>query len=369
MTNYDLNKIAAQFDTYQAISPYGDGHINDTYLAQAKENYILQRINRDVFHHPDQVMHNIVLVTEHIRKKRRAQGSDDPRAVLHVINTLDGKPYYKTKQGDYFRMYSFIERASSYSEKPSPAVFYNAAKGFGRFFSLLSDFDPSLLYETIPAFHHTPARYEAVMEAAAQDRCQRAKQVRAELGFVRAHKEDTAVVTDLLGTAEVPLRVTHNDTKLNNIMLDDETGAPICVIDLDTVMPGSILYDFGDSIRFGASSAAEDEQDLDKVYCDMALYEAFTKGFLEETATFLTQKEKQLLPFSARLLTLECGMRFLTDYLNGDTYFKTHYEGQNLDRARTQFKLVADMEQKKAQMVQITQDCLAKSSRNASSCA
>lgn len=161
MTNYDLNKIAAQFDTYQAISPYGDGHINDTYLAQAKENYILQRINRDVFHHPDQVMHNIVLVTEHIRKKRRAQGSDDPRAVLHVINTLDGKPYYKTKQEDYFRMYSFIERASSYSEKPSPAVFYNAAKGFGRFFSLLSDFDPSLLYETIPAFHHTPARYEA----------------------------------------------------------------------------------------------------------------------------------------------------------------------------------------------------------------
>lgn len=369
MATYDLNKIAAQFNTYQAISPYGDGHINDTYLAQAKENYILQRINRDVFQHPEQVMHNIVLVTEHIRKKRKAQESDDPRAVLHVINTLDGKPYYKTEQGDYFRMYSFIERASSYSEKPSPAVFYNAAKGFGRFFALLSDFDPSLLYETIPAFHHTPTRYEAVMDAAAQDRCQRAKQVRTELGFVHAHKEDVAVVTSLLGTAEVPLRVTHNDTKLNNIMLDDETGAPICVIDLDTVMPGSILYDFGDSIRFGASSAAEDEQDLDKVYCDMALYEAFTKGFLEETATFLTQKEKQLLPFSARLLTLECGMRFLTDYLNGDTYFKTHYEGQNLDRARTQFKLVADMEQKEAQMTQITQDCLTKSSRNASSCA
>lgn len=369
MAYYNLNEIASHFDTYRAISPYGDGHINDTYLALAKEKFILQRINRSVFHRPEEVMHNIVAVTEHLRKKLQAQGNHDPRAALRVIPTLDGNPYYKTPQGDYFRMYTFIEHASSYSEPPTPTVFYNAAKGFGRFFALLSDFDPSSLYETIQNFHHTPTRYNALLEAVKADKCGRAKEVRDEIAFACARESDTQVVARLLGSAEVPLRVTHNDTKLNNIMLDDETGAPVCVIDLDTVMPGSILYDFGDSIRFGASSAAEDEPDLGKVFCDLALYEAFTKGFLEETAAFLTPKEQELLPFSARLLTLECGIRFLTDYLSGDTYFKIHDAKQNLRRARTQFKLVADMEEKEAQMVQITQRCLCNRGVNRTTCA
>lgn len=354
MPKYDLNQIAAQFHTYREISPYGDGHINDTYLARASESFILQRINKDAFHNPEQVMHNIVLVTEHLRQKLAEQGNTDPRAALRVIPTLDGKPFYRTEEGDYFRMYTFIDHARSYSEKPSPAIFYNAARGFGRFFSLLSDFDPSRLYETIAHFHDTPARYRALMDAAERDQLGRAAQVRAELDFVRARQSDTAVVTGLLGTPDIPLRVTHNDTKLNNIMLDDQSGEPVCVIDLDTVMPGSILYDFGDSIRFGASAAAEDEPDLSKVYCDLTLYESFARGFLEETAVFLTPTEKQLLPFSARLLTLECGMRFLADYLDGDTYFKTSRAGQNLDRARTQFKLVEDMEEKEKQMEQIT---------------
>ena len=369
MPKYDLHQIAAQFHTYQEISPYGDGHINDTYLAQASESFILQRINREVFHNPAQVMHNIVLVTEHLRQKLAAQGNTDPRAALRVIPTLDGKPFYRTEEGDYFRMYSFIDHARSYSERPSPAIFYNAARGFGRFFSLLSDFDPSCLFETIAHFHDTPARYQALIDAAERDQLGRAAQVRAELDFVCARKCDTAVVTKMLGTPDIPLRVTHNDTKLNNIMLDEETGEPVCVIDLDTVMPGSILYDFGDSIRFGASSAAEDEPDLDKVYCDLTLYEAFAKGFLEETASFLTPTEKRLLPFSARLLTLECGMRFLADYLNGDTYFKTSRAGQNLDRARTQFKLVKDMEEKEKQMEQITLKYLSPQDKSVFSCA
>ena len=369
MPKYDLHQIAAQFYTYQEISPYGDGHINDTYLAQASESFILQRINREVFHNPAQVMHNIVLVTEHLRQKLAAQGNTDPRAALRVIPTLDGKPFYRTEEGDYFRMYSFIDHARSYSERPSPAIFYNAARGFGRFFSLLSDFDPSCLFETIAHFHDTPARYQALIDAAERDQLGRAAQVRAELDFVCARKCNTAFVTKMLGTPDIPLRVTHNDTKLNNIMLDEETGEPVCVIDLDTVMPGSILYDFGDSIRFGASSAAEDEPDLDKVYCDLTLYEAFAKGFLEETASFLTPTEKRLLPFSARLLTLECGMRFLADYLNGDTYFKTSRAGQNLDRARTQFKLVKDMEEKEKQMEQITLKYLSPQDKSVFSCA
>lgn len=359
MSNYNLNEIAAQFDTYKDISSYGDGHINDTYLANTNSKYILQRINHDVFCSPEQVMHNIISVTEHIRAKLCKSEVYDPRTVLKVVFTLDGKPYYKTSQGDYFRMYEYIEGASSHSEKPSCSVFYSAAKGFGHFFSMLYDFDASQLYETIENFHNTPMRYEALVSAADKDICGRAAAVSAELEFIYARKNDTYVVTDLLGTPQLPLRVTHNDTKLNNIMLDDKTGEPVCVIDLDTVMPGSILYDFGDSIRFGASTAAEDEKDLSKVSCDLALYEAFTKGFLEDTASFLTQKEKDLLPFSARLLTLECGMRFLTDYLNGDTYFKTSYEGHNLDRARTQLKLVSDMEKKETKMLEITKKCLA----------
>ncbi len=351
MNNADLRKVASMFDIYTSLEPYGDGHINDTYVANVNPRYILQRINNDIFKSPEQVMDNIVLVTKHIADKIAASGQ--ARTSLRVIYTHDGMPYYKTEDGNYFRMYEFIENATSYSRAESPEVFYNAAKGFGEFFELLSDFDASKLYETIENFHHTPTRFETFEKAVKADKCARSASCMKEIEGFMSRKAMATVVTDAISAGEVPLRVTHNDTKLNNIMLDNKTGEPVCVIDLDTVMPGSILYDFGDSIRFGASSADEDEHDLDKVYCDMELFEAFARGFIEATKDFLTSKEIELLPFSARLLTYECGMRFLTDYLEGDTYFKTHYEGQNLYRARTQLKLIEDMEKKEEEMKKI----------------
>lgn len=351
MNSIDLNKITAQFNICTTIEPYGDGHINDTFVANMRPRYILQRINNEVFKNPEQVMNNIVLVTEHITKKIKQTGQN--RASLKVICTLDGKSFYKTEDGSYFRMYEFIENAVSYSKADSPEVFYNAAKGFGEFFELLNDFDASSLYETIVNFHHTPTRFDNFEKAVQTDKLGRAETAKREIDGFLSRKAMASVVTDAIAAGDVPIRVTHNDTKLNNIMLDEKTGEPVCVIDLDTVMPGSILYDFGDSIRFGASSAAEDEHDLNKVYCDLELFEAFTKGFLEATGKFLTPKEIELLPFSARLLTYECGMRFLTDYLEGDTYFKIHYDAQNLYRARTQLKLVEDMEKKEAEMKKI----------------
>lgn len=352
MPAYNLQEIASKFCTYKVIEPYGDGHINDTYIAYANKRYILQKINSNIFLSPEDVMENIKLVTEHVRNKLIERNGDVARGTLKVIPTLDGKSFYKTENGEYFRMYEFIENALSYSKTDSPDIFYSAGKGFGEFFDLLSDFDATQLKETIKNFHYTPARYEALCEAIENDKCGRAKTATPEIEFALAHKDMASVITDLIESGDIPLRVTHNDTKLNNIMLDNDTKEPVCVIDLDTVMPGSILYDFGDSIRFGASSAEEDEHDLNKVYCDMDLFEAFTRGFLENTRKFLTQKEIELLVFSARLLTYECGIRFLADYLNGDTYFKTHYTGQNLFRARTQFKLISDMEAKE----QIMQD-------------
>lgn len=351
MNGENLKQIAAHFDTYSSIEPYGDGHINDTYVAFSQKRYILQKINTNIFTNPEQVMHNIHLVTEHIKKKLEKSGKYRSGSVLSLIPTVDGKSFYRSENGSCYRMYEFIENASSYSHSDSVDVLYNAAKGFGNFFALLSDFDASQLYETIENFHFTPMRYTAFEKAVKEDKCGRAKLAGEEINAIVSRREIADVVTKLLGSNDIPLRVTHNDTKLNNIMLDNKTGEPVCIIDLDTVMPGSILYDFGDSIRFGASSAAEDEQDLSKVYCDMELFEAFTRGFLEQTGKFLTSKEKELLAFSAKLLTYECGMRFLTDYLNGDTYFKIHFENQNLYRARTQIKLVSDME-KKADIMQ-----------------
>ena len=351
MDKNKLREIASKFDICTSIEPYGDGHINDTFVANMHPRYILQRINKEIFKIPEQVMENIVLVTKHIADKIEKLKLN--RVSLKVIYTQNGEAYYKSEDGDYFRMYEFIENAMSYSRSESPEMFYNAAKGFGEFFELLSDFDASKLHETIKNFHHTPTRFADFEKAVRDDSCKRAESAQKEIeGFLK-RRNMASVVTDAIDKGEVPLRVTHNDTKLNNIMLDIKTGEPVCVIDLDTVMPGSILYDFGDSIRFGASSADEDEHDLDKVYCDLELYEAFVKGFLEATGKFLTKKEIELLPFSARLLTYECGMRFLGDYLSGDTYFKTHYEGQNLYRARTQLKLVEDMEKKEKQMTDI----------------
>lgn len=343
---YNLREIAKKFRLEIDCEPYGNGHINDTYIINNAPRYILQRINSDVFTKPEEVMENIEAVTGHLRKKIAAAGGDVRRETLTLIQTDDGRSFYKADENNYFRVYRFIENAVSYDRVENPIQFYNAAKAFGKFQNMLSDFPADRLHETIKKFHDTRSRFEAFCQSVKADVCGRAKYVGPEIEFVLSRESDCGVIVNAIADGSVPVRVTHNDTKLNNVMLDSRTGEGVCVIDLDTVMPGSLLYDFGDAVRFGASSGDEDETDLSKIYMSEELFEQFSRGFLEETASVMTDAEKELLPFSAKLMTLECGMRFLTDYLNGDTYFKIHRENHNLDRARTQLKLVKDMEDK-----------------------
>lgn len=344
--SYTLSDIIRKFRIDVSIEPYGNGHINDTYIAESDPKYILQRINNSVFKNPEQVMSNITGVTEHLRKKITEAGGNPERETLNLVKTVDGKSFYKADDGNYFRMYKFIEGTVSYDSVENPAQLYEAARAFGKFQSMLSDYPVDKIYETIPDFHDTGKRYAALEAAVDKDVVGRRGLVEKEIEFAFARRQDTNVIVDAIAAGKVPVRVTHNDTKLNNVMLDEKTGEGVCVIDLDTVMPGSLLYDYGDALRFGASSGAEDECDLDKIWFDLELFEAFTRGFLEEVGSNLTDEEIKLLPFSAKLMTYECGIRFLTDYLSGDTYFKIHRKNHNLDRARTQFKLVADMEKK-----------------------
>lgn len=345
-----LYDIVRRFAIDVDIAPYGNGHINDTYIAESNPRYILQRINSKVFKNPDQVMSNILGVTEHLRAQIIKNGGDPDRETLNVVKTIDGKSYYHAENGEYYRMYKFVERAKSYDTPESPVMLYEAARAFGRFQNMLSDYPADKLYETIPDFHDTRKRFANLKRAVEEDKMGRRASVEKEIEFAFARGQETGIIVDAIADGSVPLRVTHNDTKLNNVMLDEKTGEGICVIDLDTVMPGSLLYDYGDALRFGASSGAEDEVDLDKIWFDLEMFEEFTKGFLSEVGSKLTARERELLALSAKMMTYECGIRFLTDYLEGDTYFKTHREGQNLDRARTQFKLVADMESKMDEM-------------------
>ena len=341
------------------VSPYGLGHIHDTYVARfrkrggADRRYVLQRINHDVFKRPEELMQNIEAVTAHLRLKIIAAGGDPARETLNLIPTIGGGTWYRTHAGDYWRAYTFIEGARTYEVAESLDHVYSAARAFGRFQSLLSDFPAGRLHETIPNFHHTGKRFEAFVEAVERDATNRARSVQAEIEFVTQRAPDTPVLVDLLERGELPERVTHNDTKFNNVMIDDETGDGICIVDLDTVMAGLSLYDFGDAVRSGANPAAEDERDLSRVWCDLEIFDCLVHGYLDAARDFLTPAEVDLLPFSARLMTLECGMRFLADHLNGDVYFKTHRENHNLDRCRTQFKMVADMESKRDQMERI----------------
>lgn len=331
---------------------YGSGHINDTYMlifeiaGMGSIKVILQRMNKDIFEKPVELMENIMGVTAHLRNKIIENGGDPERETLNVIPALDGKPYYRDSRGDYWRSYKFITDATSYNQVEKPEHFYQSAVAFGNFQCMLADYPAETLHETIEGFHDTRARFAVFKKAVEEDVAGRAASVQEEIQFVLAHEDVANYFSELQENGELPLRVTHNDTKLNNIMIDNKTGRAICVIDLDTVMPGLAMNDFGDSIRFGASTAAEDEQDLDKVSCSMELFDLYTKGFIEGCAGRLTRKEIELLPMGAKVMTFECGMRFLTDYLQGDVYFKTHREGHNLDRCRTQFKLVEDMEQK-----------------------
>lgn len=345
--------------TLIADTVYGSGHINDTFrLTFAVGNMgdldvILQRMNADAFPHPEQLMENIAGVTGFLKKKIIARGGDPERETLNIIPTVDNKPYYRDANGDYWRSYRFITGASSFDQVETPQQFYESAVAFGSFQRLLADYPAETLHETIPGFHDTRARFAAFEKAVREDVVGRAAEVQKEIAFFLERKETACYFAGRLDRGELPIRVTHNDTKLNNVMLDDKTGKGVCVIDLDTVMPGLAMNDFGDAIRYGASTAAEDERDLSEVSCSMELFSLFTKGFLEGCGGSLTPEETALLPMGAKVMTYECGMRFLMDYLQGDRYFKIHRDGQNLDRARTQLTLVADMERKMQQMQDI----------------
>ncbi len=338
----DLNRILSHFALEYGSVPYGNGHINDTYLS-TPTRYILQRINTNIFTDPEALMENIEKVTAFLGKKIAAAGGNPTRETLTVIPTTDGKNFYRAEDGSCFRVYTFIDSTKSIEGDKTLTDLYNAGKGFGKFQQMLSDYPAETLHETIKDFHHTPKRVEALKKAIAEDKAGRAASVQSEIAFALEHASCADTVVNGIESGEILLRVTHNDTKINNILFDEVTGEAVAVIDLDTVMPGSMLYDFGDALRMGGSTAAEDETNLDVVHFDKACFESFAKGYLSETKEVLTEKEVELLPFSVKLMTYECGIRFLTDYLNGDTYFKIHREQHNLDRARNQFKLVAEL--------------------------
>ena len=328
----------------------GGGHINRTYLVVTGRPhlYILQWLNGKVFKDYKGLMNNVIAVTDYLRTK-----VDDPRRALQLVPTVDGEPYLVTKEGDVWRVYEYIHDSICLEAAESADDLRQSGVAFGTFQNQLADFPAETLTETIPHFHDTPDRFRIFREAIAADRATRLENVRDEVERYLAHEQEAGALHKLLRKGQIPLRVTHNDTKLTNVMLDDTTHEPLCVIDLDTVMPGLAAHDYGDAIRFGASTAAEDETDLSKVEMSLEMYEAFTEGFLGACGDRLTEKEIETLPLGAKLMTLECGVRFLTDYLNGDTYFAISRPDQNLDRARTQFKLVADMEEKWDEMVRI----------------
>lgn len=332
------------------VRPYGEGHINKTLLVTTDDKrYIMQKMNTDIFPDSEGLMANIVYVTESLRK----QGVE----TLEVVPTDSGASYLQAPDGNY-RMYKFIENTVSFQTVTDKQVFYNSGKAFGKFQNYLSHFDASVLVEVIPHFHDTPKRMQDFVAAVNADKCGLATTCQKEIDFVLARIDTVGKIIDGLADGTIPLRVTHNDTKLNNILMDAVTHEARAVIDLDTIMPGSMLYDFGDSIRFGASTAVEDEQNLDKVHFDISLFEAYARGFVGEVKDSITAKEADLLPYSAYLMTLECGTRFLADYLSGSTYFATKYPSHNLVRARTQLALVAEQEQSFSQMAAIVTDIL-----------
>ena len=359
------NELLAAF-TFEGelenIRQLHDGHINDTYVFDFNDNgkirrYLVQVLNTSIFKQPDALMDNVVGVCNHLRKAVVANGGDPERECLTVYPAKDGKPYYIDTEGKFWRCYNFISDAHSCQSVENKEVFFNAAKAFGKFQNMLADYPGETLSETIPNFHNTRSRFADFKKAVADNLSGRAENVKEEIEFVLAREADCSVLVELLAAGELPLRVTHNDTKLNNVMFDNDTNEGICVVDLDTVMPGLSLYDFGDSIRFGASTASEDEKDLSKVSMSLELFKAYTLGYLTTAGESLTAKEIEYLPFSSKLMTLECGMRFLGDYINGDTYFKTAYPEHNLDRCHTQFVLVADMERKMDEMKKIVAEC------------
>lgn len=357
MNNSEVLKIASEFTLGSAPTGFSectDGHINGTFFVDTADGkkYVIQRINTGIFKDPDGLMRNVIGITEHIRRKLAAEGGDVERGTLHFIKTVSGDNYYEDREnGSAWRAYVYVDGVESFQSAGSTDVFSQVGRAFGHFQMQLADYDASGLCETIPNFHNTPSRYVDFEAALVRNASGRADRAADAVEFVKAHKYVCSYIADRIAAGVLPLRVTHNDTKLNNILIDKATGKPICIIDLDTVMPGSVLFDFGDAIRFGASSAAEDEKDLSAVFMREDMFEAFAGGFIGGLEGSLTDTEILELPMGALVITLETGIRFLTDYLDGDTYFRTHYPEHNLDRARNQFKLVADMEEKMPEML------------------
>lgn len=345
-------EIFNQFDVKGkviGVGHYGEGHINRTELITTDQGkYVLQRINNTIFKDLDGLMNNIKLVTEHLKNK----GIE----TLTIVPTKTGELYLKGD--DNYRLYEFVEGCVTFQIIDDKTVFNRVGKAFGQFQNQLKDCDASKLIETIPDFHNTPKRINDFINAVKENASGRAKTCEEEIAFVIDRKDTVCKITDGLKDGSVPLRVTHNDTKLNNIMMDEKTLEPRVIVDLDTIMGGSMLYDFGDAIRFGASTASEDEKDLDKVHFDIELFRAFAEGFCPEVKDSITERERELLPYSAYLITLECGSRFLADYIAGDVYFGTKYPEHNLDRARTQLKLAYEMQNSFDEMSKIIDEIL-----------
>lgn len=353
-----IRKILQQFDLHGKVTgfePFGNGHINWTYKVDIEngESFVLQRINVFVFNDPVGLMRNIDLLTKFMAEKVK-----DQREVLQLVKARNGNNFIVNEEGHYWRVYVFVKNSICYDKTPSTELFQECGAAFGRFQRSLADFPVSELIETIPNFHNTVARYSAFDAALNEDPLNRAKDVRTEIDFANAERPIANLFMDKIANQEVPLRVTHNDTKINNVLFDKDTHRGLCVVDLDTTMPGLAAWDFGDAIRYGANTGAEDEQDLDKISLDLNLFQAFAKGFCGKCKDYVTRPEIELCPAAAKLMTLETGLRFLTDYLNGDTYFKIAHPGHNVDRCRTQFKLVSDMNTKMDQMNAIIEKIL-----------
>ncbi len=362
----DFQRIAARFgitDSVIAWEEIHSGNINRTYLvtvqaADTNRQYVFQRINTFVFKKPDEVMANILKVTEHIKETLLKTKGSYERRVLSFLRAEDGNPYYYTSEHHFWRVYEYVDNATAFDMVQTPKQFYEAGYSFGEFQAWLSDFPAETLFEIIPHFHDTPVRYEDFHKAIEEDKVGRCAEVEEEIRFLLDREDEGRILMDALRDGTLPWRVTHNDTKINNILFDSDTQEAICVIDLDTVMPGTSLFDFGDAVRYGASTAAEDERDLSKVTLSVPLYEQFTRGFLEGADGLLHENEVKLLLPSVKVMTLELAVRFLTDYLNGDVYFKTRSEDHNLVRTRTQIRLVQDIEEKWETLCEVTQRCL-----------